>query len=96
MFSLTACVNRADRKAAESVEVKITALGDTSTISLDKSSDVMGIRDAYDALTAEQKELVTKLEILTAAETKIEALKAAADVDAKIAALGEVSSLWLR
>lgn len=95
MFSLTACVNRADRKAAESVEVKITALGDTSTISLDKSSDVMAIRDAYDALTAEQKELVTKLEILTAAETKIEALKAAADVDAKIAALGEVSALWL-
>jgi hypothetical protein len=57
-------------------------LGDVSSLTLDKSSEVTAIRAAYGALTTEQKALVTKLNLLTEAEQKIADLKALADKEA--------------
>ncbi|MBP1744244.1 MAG: hypothetical protein H6Q58_1222 [Firmicutes bacterium] len=94
-FSLAACVNVENKKAAANIDMKITALGATNTITLDSSADVEAARKAYDALTSEQKELVTKLVALAEAETKITELRAAADVDLKIAALGDLGTLTL-
>ena len=75
----------ADKKAAKGVEDQIGALGE---ISLDSKEAVEAARVAYDNLTAEQKELVTNLGTLTAAETKIiELEKIEEDLKALVALL---------
>ena len=81
--------------AADAVDKKIAAIGE---VTLDSKDTIEGARAAYDALSDEEKALVTKADILTAAEAKLAQLeKEAADkaaakaVDEKIAAIGEVT-----
>jgi len=84
--------------AAAAVDAKIDAIGE---VTLDSKADIDEARAAYDALSDEAKALVTKLDALTAAEARYAELvaaaeqeaieKAAADVDAKIEAIGKVT-----
>lgn len=68
-----------DKKAAMAVEDKIDAIGD---VTLDSEKAIKDARDAYNALTADQKDLVENLTKLTDAEAKLQALKEAkADKD---------------
>jgi DNA repair ATPase RecN len=55
----------ADKAAADAVTEKIAAIG---TVTKDSKAAIEAARAAYDALTAEQKTLVTNYETLTAAE----------------------------
>ena len=66
----------ADQAAANEVMEKITAIG---TVALDSKNAIEAARVAYDALTAEQKVLVTNYETLTTAETSLKALQDVAD-----------------
>lgn len=59
-------------KAAGEVENKIDAIG---TVTLDSEEAIQAARDAYDALTAAQKELVKNYGVLTAAEEKLAQLQ---------------------
>lgn len=61
-----------DLKAADEVENKIDAIG---TVTLDSEETIQAARDAYDALTAAQKELVKNYNVLTSAEEKLEQLQ---------------------
>lgn len=72
-----------DKEVAKNLDTKIEALGNVNSIKLDKATDVQAIRKSYEELTSDQKSLVTKLSVLTAAEDKITNLQATAD---KIAA----------
>jgi hypothetical protein len=89
----------ADKAAADAATAKIDAIG---TVSLQSEAAVKAARAAYDALTDEQKALLTKLDVLTAAEAKLAELKSAAGnaaadqaaadtATAKIDAIGEVT-----
>lgn len=89
-----------DKAAADATAEKISAIG---TVTLESKTAVEAARAAYDALTAEQKALVTNYETLTAAETKLAELKTAAEketadkaaadaVTEKIAAIGTVTN----
>jgi DNA repair ATPase RecN len=89
----------ADKAAADPVIEQINAIG---TVTLDSETTIEAARAAYNALTADQKALVTNYETLTNAETALKALqdaankaaadKAAADaVTEKIAAIGTVT-----
>ena len=80
----------ADLAAAKAVDDKIDAIG---TVKYDKASKdrIDAARAAYNALTADQKALVTKLATLEAAEKKYADLGAAKAVDDKIAAIGTVA-----
>lgn len=70
----------ADKAAAKKVTEQIKKLG---TITLDKQSEVKKARKAYDALTKDQKKLVSNHKTLQRAESKIKVLKKqAARVDA--------------
>ena len=64
-----------DEKAAAAVDEKIEAIGE---VTLDSEEAIKAAREAYDALTDEQKKLVTKLDVLEAAEKRLEELKKAA------------------
>lgn len=64
-----------DEATASAVEEKITAIGD---VTLEKESVIAAARAAYDALTDTQKALVENYAVLTAAETALAELKAAA------------------
>ena len=85
----------ADQAAANAVIVKIDAIG---TVTLSSEAAILDARSAYDALTADQKALVTNLPTLVAAEAALDQLKkqAAADqaaaniVISKISAIGTV------
>ena len=69
-----------DKKAAEEVEVLIAAVG---TVTRDSGEKIKTARDAYNALTEEQKALVENLFILEAAEeklAKLEELKEVLDI----------------
>ena len=66
----------ANQAAADAVIAKIDAIG---TVTLESKAQIDIARDAYDALTDAQKELVTNYETLKAAEAEYAALKAAAD-----------------
>ena len=85
----------ADQAAANAVIVKIDAIG---TVTLSSEAAITAARSAYNALTADQKALVTNLSTLTAAEAALDQLKkqAAADqaaaniVISKISAIGTV------
>ena len=97
--SITAkCEVTIEDKAAE-VD---TLIGEIGTVTLDSKADIDVARAAYNSLTDAQKGRVTKLSDLEAAEAKYQELKDAADkeeadkaaaaaVDEKIAAIGEVT-----
>jgi hypothetical protein len=101
----------ASKKSASKVDSNIKALGDVNALTLDRSADVKAARTAYEALTSDEKALVTKLAVLVTAEKKITDLQAEADkksaekvalaekagseIDAKITALGDVNTLML-
>ena len=82
--------------AVDAAEAKISAIGtvaytDASRAKIDEA------RAAYDALTAEQKALVTKADDLTAAEDALADLKAAGqndDADNNGGSEGTKTSLW--
>ena len=86
----------ADQAAADAVEAKIAAIG---IVTLTSENAITEARDAYNALTDAQKALVENLGTLTDAETALAELKAedaanraaAANVEVKIATIGEVS-----
>ena len=77
---------------ANSVKGLINAIG---TVTLDSEDAITTARTAYNALTTEQKALVTNYQTLEDAETRLAELKAAKDkadeVVTKINAIGEVS-----
>ena len=79
----------ADKAKAAAVDALINAIG---TVTLDSEKAITEARTAYEALTATQQALVTKLEMLTAAETTLEQLKtdAAALAQAKADAKAEL------
>ena len=86
----------ADKAAAKAVDNLIDAIGDV-TLTDDCKAKIDAARKAYNALTDEQKALVSKLDILTDAEAKLAQLKKEAadkaavdDVIAKIDAIGKV------
>ena len=81
-----------DKEAADAVILKIDAIG-VVELSGECKGRIDDARDAYDALTTDQKALITaeKLKVLTDAEEAYAALKAAAKaVVDKIAAIGIV------
>ena len=91
----------ADQLAADDVIAKITAIGEVAYNETSKGL-IDAARNAYTALTEDQKALVNNYEVLTTAETTYANLKAAAekaaadkaaadDVIAKINAIGEVA-----
>ena len=61
-----------DQSKAGEITAAINAIGD---ISLDKKDQVAQVRDSYDVLSSDQKSLVTNLQTLTDAESKIEKLE---------------------
>ena len=65
-----------DEKAAAAVDEKIAAIGD---VTLDSEEAIEAAREAYEALTEDQKALVKNLADLEAAEKKLAELKAAAE-----------------
>ena len=90
----------ADKAAANAATAKISAIGTVEYTSASKSK-IDAARAAYNALTAEQKTMVSNYAVLKAAESKYAELKAAAEksaadktaadaVTAKIAAIGKV------
>ena len=99
MFNLIEAAE--NQAAADEVTALIEALPAAGDLTLDNKADVLAARDAYDALTPDQQELVapTAIEKLEAAEAKVaelEADKAAAEaVEALIAALPEADDITL-
>ena len=81
-----------DQAAAKGVDDLIDAIG---TVTLESETAITSARAAYDKLTDPQKNLITKLETLTAAEAKLTQLKldkaAAETVDKTINAIGTVT-----
>jgi hypothetical protein len=78
-----------DAEAAAAVDAEIAALPAVDELTLDNAAAVVAARASYDALTDAQKELVTNLDTLTAAEAKIAELKAADAEAAKQAAIAD-------
>ena len=78
----------ADLQAADAVEKLIDAIG---TVTLDSEEAIKAARDAYDALTDAQKELVGNYQTLLDAEAKLADLKAADAVEKLIDAIGTVT-----
>jgi len=91
----TATQQRTIKKTVSDLDSKIEKLGDVNELSLEKASDVKAIRSSYEALTSEEKELVTRFAGLEAAEKRIADLESAADLDNKITVLGDVSALTI-
>ena len=93
-LTVTKLVNALDADAAAAVDDKIAAIGE---VTIESEEAITAARAAYDALTDAQKELVTKLADLEAAESTLKELKTASDaelaaaVDERIAAIGEVT-----
>ncbi len=88
-----------DLEAAQDVDTKIDQIGE---VTLESKADIDVARAAYEALTQEQKDKVTKYDTLLDAEKKYQELKEAADkeaadraaakaVDDKIEAIGNVT-----
>jgi len=88
-----------DQEAAAAVDAAIEAIGE---VTLNSKAAIDEARAAYDKATDAVKALVTKLDVLEAAEAKLAELKeaaeqeaadkkAAAEVDALIAAIGDVT-----
>lgn len=62
----------ADRAAADAVEALIDAIGE---VTLEKEGQINAAREAYNALTSDQKRLVENFAVLTAAEAQLSVLK---------------------
>lgn len=62
----------ADEKAAKAVDELIAAIGE---VTLEKEEQIAAAREAYNTLTSDQKRLVEKLDVLTAAEAQLSVLK---------------------
>lgn len=77
---------------ADAVEVKILAIGEVSS---ESENTIKEARVAYDALSDEQKKLVSNYDVLTAAEKTLEGInsdiEAADAVEEKINAIGNVT-----
>lgn len=69
-------------EALGTVELVDKAISELGTITLDSKTALETVRAAYEALTDEEKQYVTKLAILEEAESTYQALKAAADKEA--------------
>ena len=84
---------KADHNAANNVEDLIEAIGTVSYP--DSENDIKAAREAYDALTQDQKPLVSNYEDLVAAEEAFEAMKAdhnaVSNAEALIEAIGTVT-----
>ena len=80
----------ADQASADAVKAKINSIGTVEYTSASKAK-IDEARNAYNALTAKQKALVTNYGTLTAAESKYAELKSAADD--KIAAKSVVDKI---
>ena len=82
----------ADQAAADNVIAEINAIG---TVTLSSEPAIVAARAAYNALTADQKALVTNLSTLTAAEVKLAQLKeqAAADQAAADLVIGKINAI---
>ena len=96
---LTVLVDQAavDQAAADDAMGKITAIGEVAYTEASKAL-IDAAREAYNALTEDQKALVTNLEVLTTAETtygnlKAAAEKAAADKEAADAVIGKITAI---
>lgn len=77
------------KKAVEDVIVSIDAMGE---VAYSKADTIQAVREAYDALTAEQQERVTNRQKLVEAEEILEKLIAEIDsVENKISAIGTVT-----
>lgn len=63
---------QADEAAAKSVEELIDAIGE---VTIEKEDQITAARDAYNALTSDQKRLVSNLSVLTDAEAQLSVLK---------------------
>ena len=74
--------------AADAVEKLIDAIG---TVTLDSEETIKAARDAYDALTEEQKAQVGNYQTLLDAEAKLADLKAVDAVEKLIDAIGTVT-----
>lgn len=61
-----------NKEAADKVIAKIDSIGD---VTIEKESLITEARDSYNALTTEQKRLVTNLNVLIAAESQLSILK---------------------
>ena len=70
--ALKELASQEDREAAETVEKLIDAIG---VVTLDSEDEIKAAREAYDALTYEQKSLVENIAVLEAAEEKLAKLK---------------------
>jgi len=85
-------VESPDKQEAKKVDALINKIG---TVTLESEEAIQAARTAYEALTDDQKALVTKLDVLTAAEEALvqaKADKAVADkVTEQIAGIGEVT-----
>ena len=81
-----------DQEAADAVIELIDAIGE---VTLNSEAAITAARAAYDALTDAQKALVTKLDVLVAAEAALEALKNPVEVPVVLTVTGaeEVSIL---
>jgi hypothetical protein len=81
----------ADKAAADDVIAKINAIG---TVTVESEDAITAARAAYEALTADQKKLVTNLAVLTAAEEALAFEKApAADKEAATAAVAKIDAI---
>ena len=89
-------INTADLAAAQAVEAQINALPDADDITLDDKDAVATVKDAYDALTDDQKALVSQEAADKLAEdvAKIARLEAdKADREAADAVIAQINAL---
>ena len=77
---------KADNDAADEVKALVAAIGDVA-YSTESKAKIDAAREAYDALTADQKALVTNYETLTSAEGSYTDLKVAKEAEDAINAL---------
>ena len=84
----------ADKAAADAVIAKISAIG-TVELTADCKAKIDAAREAYNALSDEQKELVSNLKTLTDAENEYKSLadKAAADKAAADAVIDKINAI---
>ena len=84
----------ADKAAAEAVIAKISAIGKVE-LTADCKAKIDAAREAYNALSDEQKELVSNLKALTDAEDEYKSLadKAAADKAAADAVIDKINAI---
>ena len=97
MKALTERIKELEKAAAEAVDKLIEAIGNVE-LTDDCKARIDAARAAYDALTDEQKELVTKADVLKAAEAayaKLANEAAAKAVEDMIAALPEADKVAL-